>query len=228
MRGKVRLAVRTSEAMLNKEVQGRVMDNKSYARLLLAVGVIGLAVTCFMATSANAPASATTENVVVVSQPIAPPPAPPPPVVEVAAAAAPALSAVHSAVVNAGRVAACQAEFDKLVQENPIEFQRDSMDLSDKSKTTISKLVVVVRACSGLKIEIHGHTDSEGKHQNNIQLSLKRADAVKQYLVELGLSPDLLTAVGFGPDHPVASNRTPSDRARNRRIEFRVSRVESE
>ena len=108
MRGKVRLAVRTSEAMLNKEVQGRVMDNKSYARLLLAVGVIGLAVTCFMATSANAPASATTENVVVVSQPIAPPPAPPPPVVEVAAAAAPALSAVHSAVVNAGRVAACQ------------------------------------------------------------------------------------------------------------------------
>ncbi|MEQ1608257.1 MAG: OmpA family protein [Hyphomonadaceae bacterium] len=206
------------------------MDNKSYARSLLAVGVIGLTVTCFMATSANAPAtasaeptSATTEKAVSVGQPVAPAP-----VVEIAAIPAPAPYAVHSAVVNAGRVAACQAEFDKLVQENPIDFQRDRTELSDKGKTTIGKLVVVVRACSGLKIEIQGHTDGTGIRQNNIQLSLRRADAVKQYLVELGLSPDRLTAVGFGPDHPAASNRTPSDRARNRRIEFRVSRLESE
>src|SRR5690606_10362862 len=116
----------------------------------------------------------------------------------------------------AGRVAACQAEFDKLVQENPIDFPRDSADLSGTGKATISKLVVVIRACSGLKIEIQGHTDSEGKRQNNIQLSSRRADTVKKYLVELGLSPALLTAVGLGPDHPVASNRTPSDRARTR------------
>ena len=126
------------------------------------------------------------------------------------------------------RAEACQAEFARVVTENPIEFGRDRWGLDAKAKAAVDKLAVVGKACSGSKIEVQAFTDSQGNRASNTRLSLKRAQVVKEYLVELGLSPDQLTAVGFGPDRPVASNRTSSGRARNRRIEFRVTRVESE
>ena len=206
------------------------MANKSYARPILAAGVLGLAGTCFLATSLDQPATATAQaapipahTALAVSQPTAPPVAPALPTV-VEAAPAPAAKPV----MDAGRESACQAEFNKVVGENPIDFQRDRWDLTPGGKAALDELSMVARACSGLKIEIQAYTDNQGRRKNNVNLSRKRADAVKEYLVELGLSPDLLTAVGFGPDRPVASNRTNAGRARNRRIEFRVSRVESE
>lgn len=203
------------------------MADKSYARPLMAFGVIGLAATCFMAPSLDRPASATAEpapkpaqTAVAISQPVAPPA--PQPVVE----AAPAPAA--KPVMDAGRESACQAEFNKVVGENPIDFQPSRWTLTSRGKEALDEIGVVARACSGLKLEIQGHTDNQGRRKNNVSLSRKRADAVKKYLVDLGLSPDLMTAVGFGPDRPAASNRTNAGRARNRRIEFRVSRVESE
>jgi OOP family OmpA-OmpF porin len=85
----------------------------------------------------------------------------------------------------------------------------------------------VARGCSELRLEIQGHTDSSGQRDDNLRLSRKRAEAVKAYLVAQGLSPDRLDAKGFGPDRPVASNRTEAGRARNRRIEYRVIRGEA-
>ena len=216
-------------------MQWGVMLNKSYAGLLLAVGVVGLAVTCFVATSAIRPASAVSEPALMphqavntVSQPTPPPVAAPPAVAQPAPAPASAEPAIPAAIVDAGRVAACQAEFDLIAKENPVAFPRDRWDLDAAAKAAVNKLAIVGKACAGLKIEIQAFTDNQGKRAANTRLSGKRAVAVKEYLVELGLSPGLLTAVGFGPDRPVASNRTASGRARNRRIEFRVTRVESE
>jgi outer membrane protein OmpA-like peptidoglycan-associated protein len=206
------------------------MANVSYGKPLLAVGVLGLVVTCIAATSLEtSPAANATPSAAVAVAKSAPSQQTAAVVASQAAAPAPAPAlVVNSEVANAGREAACQAEFDSVVKANPIDFLRDRNDLSPKGKAAVAELLVVARACSGMKIEIQGYTDSTGRRSNNIRLSRKRADAVKNYLVELGLSPDLLTAVGFGPDHPVASNRTSSGRAQNRRIEFRVSRRESE
>lgn len=201
------------------------MANRSYAQPLLAAGVVGLAVTCFIATAPMEPATGRAlEAAVAVGKP-------PPPSASVegaAASAAPAAPELYAAGADVGRAEACQAEFARVVTENPIEFGRDRWGLDAKAKAAVDKLAVVGKACSGSKIEVQAFTDSQGNRASNTRLSLERAQAVKEYLVELGLSPDQLTAVGFGPDRPVASNRTSSGRARNRRIEFRVTRVESE
>lgn len=211
------------------------MLNRSYAGLLLAVGVVGLAVTCFVATSAIRPASAAPEPAVMpqqavntVSQPTPQPESVQTAIAEADPAPASVALAIPRDIADAGRVAACQAEFDLVAKENPVAFPRDRWDLDASAKAAVSKLAIVGKACAALKIEIQAFTDNQGKRAANTRLSSKRAEAVKEYLVELGLSPGLLTAVGFGPDRPVASNRTASGRARNRRIEFRVTRVESE
>ncbi|RYG23304.1 MAG: OmpA family protein [Burkholderiales bacterium] len=210
------------------------MDNRSLAPSLLAGGVLGLATTCFMATSSFGAASASPEPVetaAVVSQPVimAPPPVVVAPVPEVrpAAAPAPAPAEVLPVVTDAARAETCQDELTSTIKENPIDFPRDRFKLTDKAKLAADKLLVVAKACSDLKIQIQAFTDNQGKKANNTRLSVRRAEAVKEYLVAQGLSEDLLTAVGFGPDKPVASNRSASGRAKNRRIEFRVTRVES-
>jgi len=69
-----------------------------------------------------------------------------------------------------------------------------------------------------LKVEIQGHTDSTGSVPYNMKLSQKRADSVRDYLVQNGANPDQLTTKGFGPKQPVASNKTAEGRAKNRRV----------
>jgi outer membrane protein OmpA-like peptidoglycan-associated protein len=77
-----------------------------------------------------------------------------------------------------------------------------------------------------MRISIEGHTDSVGKEASNMRLSHKRAEAVLNYLVSKGISPERMDATGFGPTKPVASNRTARGRAQNRRTEFRIVSLE--
>jgi outer membrane protein OmpA-like peptidoglycan-associated protein len=72
-----------------------------------------------------------------------------------------------------------------------------------------------------LRVEIRGHTDSTGSSRGNARLSQARADAVRLYLHRRGVPLKRMVARGFGPDIPVASNRTEAGRARNRRVELR-------
>jgi outer membrane protein OmpA-like peptidoglycan-associated protein len=69
---------------------------------------------------------------------------------------------------------------------------------------------------------VEGHTDTTGPRWQNMQLSQKRADAVREYLISRGIPADRITAVGIGPDRPVAENNTPDNRANNRRVEIIV------
>lgn len=71
-------------------------------------------------------------------------------------------------------------------------------------------------------ITIEGHTDSQGQRQYNMDLGQKRADAVKSQLVARGVAADRITAVGVGPDRPIADNKSPEGRANNRRVEIIV------
>jgi OOP family OmpA-OmpF porin len=122
---------------------------------------------------------------------------------------------------------ACQQAFNRVTEASRIIFASGRAEISRVSGPSLDRLVAVARACDDLDIEIRGHTDSTGRRSANLALSRQRADAVKNYLVGRGLSADRLSAVGFGPDRPVASNRSEAGRAKNRRIEFRVTRGEA-
>jgi outer membrane protein OmpA-like peptidoglycan-associated protein/uncharacterized protein YidB (DUF937 family) len=75
---------------------------------------------------------------------------------------------------------------------------------------------------AGTMIQIAGHTDNTGNAEANMALSQRRADAVRDALVQDGVSPTMLTAKGFGDTRPIASNDTPDGRLHNRRTEFNV------
>jgi outer membrane protein OmpA-like peptidoglycan-associated protein len=72
-------------------------------------------------------------------------------------------------------------------------------------------------------ITVEGHTDSQGQRQYNMELGKKRADAVREQLVARGVAADRITAVGIGPDRPVADNHNAEGRANNRRVEIIVA-----
>jgi len=71
-----------------------------------------------------------------------------------------------------------------------------------------------------VKVEIDGHTDNEGSADYNRVLSEERAKTVMKYLINRGISPDRLTAKGYGKERPVGSNNTAEGRAKNRRVEL--------
>ena len=72
------------------------------------------------------------------------------------------------------------------------------------------------------KVEIAGHADSVGSEDYNLNLSQQRADEVKKYLVNKGVSSARLNAIGYGETQPVADNATPEGRKQNRRVDFKV------
>lgn len=85
----------------------------------------------------------------------------------------------------------------------------------------------VLRPGAPLKaIDIVGHTDSTGSDTRNRELSLARAVAVRDLLVASDIDPAILSAAGVGAEQPVASNASAEGRARNRRVELHVQRVE--
>jgi OOP family OmpA-OmpF porin len=128
------------------------------------------------------------------------------------------------AVRNALRVAAQeQSVLDATLANRIIEFEAGSSVLRPAGRTILDEMAAALLKMGGKKVEVIGHTDSQGARDTNIVLSLARADAVRSYLAGKGVPPSLITTSGSGPDRPVAANDTPEGRARNRRIEFRVS-----
>jgi outer membrane protein OmpA-like peptidoglycan-associated protein len=105
---------------------------------------------------------------------------------------------------------------------NNIFFDVDKYDLKEKSRTELNKTVMLMESNPDLKMEISGHTDNSGSDEHNRELSLNRARAVYQYLVDQGIDPDRLKFTGYGSSVPVAPNDSEENRQLNRRIEFRV------
>jgi len=73
-----------------------------------------------------------------------------------------------------------------------------------------------------VRVQITGHTDAIGSDESNMALSMRRAEAVKTYLVNRGIAADRLITVGKGEAQPIDTNDTDIGRARNRRIEFTI------
>mgnify|MGYP006288101561 CR=1 FL=1 len=101
-----------------------------------------------------------------------------------------------------------------------VNFESGSASLTQDSYQILDKVAAGLVDHPEVNIEIRGYTDSVGPASVNKNLSQKRADSVKQYLVDQGVEADRLKAVGYGEESPVAPNNTAEGRAKNRRIEF--------
>lgn len=101
-------------------------------------------------------------------------------------------------------------------------FSINSSNISPTFYNPLNSIALVFSKYPETKIEIFGFTDNTGKESYNLQLSQKRANAVKDYLLAQGISPSRLYAIGKGESNPIASNATPSGRAQNRRVEIRI------
>ncbi len=108
---------------------------------------------------------------------------------------------------------------DKIVLEG-ILFATNSARISSQSRDILEKAYQTMLAYPDIVVEIRGFTDNTGSYTYNLTLSQKRAEAVRRYLIELGINPGRLIAKGFGEENPIASNRSAAGRAQNRRIEF--------
>jgi outer membrane protein OmpA-like peptidoglycan-associated protein len=102
-------------------------------------------------------------------------------------------------------------------------FATGKYDLSQDASLKLARLSGVILAHPGLKLRIEGYTDSTGGEAFNLTLSGKRADGVRVFLVQQGLSPEDVTSIGLGQINPVADNSTAAGRQQNRRVEIIVS-----
>ncbi|RME93642.1 MAG: hypothetical protein D6767_00580 [Candidatus Hydrogenedentota bacterium] len=108
------------------------------------------------------------------------------------------------------------------IKLNNIFFEYNSAKLKEESYPELNRLVRLLLSKPHMKIRLEGHTDNIGSFSFNKKLSLKRAQAVKAYLVEKGVLASRISVIGYGESKPVASNRTAEGRKQNRRVEFRI------
>jgi OOP family OmpA-OmpF porin len=92
--------------------------------------------------------------------------------------------------------------------------------LKPETQVILAKLAGILLVIPDLTVVIEGHTDSRGSAEYNLALSRRRAERVKEFLVEQGVSVERLGAFGFGLDRPVSDNESPEGRRRNRRVEI--------
>lgn len=101
-----------------------------------------------------------------------------------------------------------------------IQFDVNKSILKPESMGTINEVVKMLKSNPELKLEIGGHTDSDGSAERNNTLSQERANAVKKQMVSMGIDAARLTTKGYGSSKPIAENNSVENKARNRRVEF--------
>lgn len=115
--------------------------------------------------------------------------------------------------------------YDKFLSEgkivtNGIKFDFNKATIKPESMGVINDIYQILNSHPELKFSVEGHTDSDGDEAFNQTLSERRAKAVADQLVKMGISAKLLTSKGWGETKPIDSNSTPEGKANNRRVEF--------
>jgi outer membrane protein OmpA-like peptidoglycan-associated protein len=144
--------------------------------------------------------------------PVPPEPAPAP----VAAAPAPVAAAPAPAPLAAAAEPAVAAP---LVLEG-VNFDFDKSDIRPEDRAKLDQDVATLKEWGDVKVEVAGHTCNIGTDDYNLGLSQRRAESVRNYLIDKGVPADRLTARGYGESQPVADNATDAGRIQNRRVEL--------
>ena len=117
-----------------------------------------------------------------------------------------------------------KAETKKIFEQalTGIQFESGKDVIKKSSFSILNQVVQVMKDNPDYKLEINGHTDDQGKADMNMDLSQKRAEAVKKYLSDKGIDKNRMFAKGYGQTIPIADNKTAEGRSKNRRVEFKV------
>ena len=107
--------------------------------------------------------------------------------------------------------------------DNVFTFDFDSAELKPKNRELLSRIAGILLASNGYGLSVFGHTDDVGTADYNQKLSLRRAAAVRDYLVEAGIKPGIVTTRGYGKTSPVVPGTTEAARAKNRRVEIALT-----
>lgn len=113
-------------------------------------------------------------------------------------------------------------EVGSTIELNNVEFDFNKATLRAESFEELDNVVKFLNDNPSVEIELAGHTDNIGDDNYNLKLSQERAESVKNYLVEKGISESRLIAKGYGESRPIASNQTEQGRDQNRRVEFTI------
>ena len=105
---------------------------------------------------------------------------------------------------------------------NNLQFDTGKSTIKTVSFSILDNVAELLVLKPTMKIEIAGHTDSDGDDAANLLLSQQRADAVKQYLIKKGIAANRMTAKGYGESRPAADNATTAGKQQNRRTEIRI------
>jgi outer membrane protein OmpA-like peptidoglycan-associated protein len=119
----------------------------------------------------------------------------------------------------------------KISLSGDVLFEFNKADLKSEAKETLQKVVLLAKKENAVEIRVEGHTDSEGGEAYNQELSLRRAESVKNWLNTVGdIQADIIKSIGLGETQPVAENKkpdgtdNPEGRAQNRRVDIYVKK----
>ena len=110
-----------------------------------------------------------------------------------------------------------------ILPDSTFRFDFDSSELSAKNRELLSRVAGILLVSKGYGLSVFGYTDDIGTADYNQQLSMRRASAVRQYLVQSGLDPAIINVRGYGKTSPLVAGTTPNARARNRRVEIALT-----
>ncbi len=110
-----------------------------------------------------------------------------------------------------------------VVNMQDVLFDTGKYTLKEPAKLALARIGGIISSHPGLNLQVEGYTDSTGGDELNQRLSEQRADTVRDFLLSQGVSSQIMTALGYGKNYPVASNDTAQGRKLNRRVELVVS-----
>lgn len=113
-------------------------------------------------------------------------------------------------------------ELPKTYTLKDVRFDTNKASLKSSSFKSLNELAEFMQHKKTLKIELAGHTDSDGNDSANQELSQRRAETVRNYLIKKGVASNRLTAKGYGETQPIADNSTDKGKSLNRRTEIRI------
>jgi len=108
------------------------------------------------------------------------------------------------------------------LDSNAIQFEFDRDTLLPQNRELLSRIAGILLTSKGYQITVYGHTDDVGSDAYNQELSARRARTVRDYLVEAGVSPEIITTKGYGKSNPLVEGKTAEARAKNRRVEIAI------